>query len=126
MKKALLIVVAVLFVLAGMMLAAWLYLPTLAFHMLGKAIDGTVEASSSSVSFRDGLLVLKLDGVRIKGKVEGVVGTCELRVQPSKGLYVKYFAISDFDIRIGKERGHMGFYPGARGAGGDTEGHGRL
>ena len=30
---------------------------------------------------------------------------------PSKGLYVKYFAISDFTIRIGKERGHIGFYP---------------
>ncbi len=111
MKKALLIVVAVLSVLAGMMVAAWFYLPTLAFHMLGKAIDGTVEASSSSVSFRGGLLVLKFNGVRIKGKVEGVVGTCELRVQPSKGLYVKYFTISDFDIKIGKERGHTGFYP---------------
>ncbi len=111
MKKALLIVIAVLCVLAGMTLAAWFYLPTLAFHMLGKAIDGTVEASSSSVSFRGGLLVLKLNGVRIKGKVEGVVGTAELRVQPSKGLYVKYFAISDFDIKIGKEKGRIGFYP---------------
>ena len=111
MKKALLIIVAVASVLAGMMLAAWFYLPTLAFHMLGKAIDGTVEASRSSVSFRGGLLVLKLNGVRMKGKVEGVVGTCELRVQPSKGLYVKYFTISDFDIKIGKERGHIGFYP---------------
>ena len=42
MKKTLLIVVAVLSVLAGTTLAAWLYLPTLAFHMLGKAINGTV------------------------------------------------------------------------------------
>jgi hypothetical protein len=32
-------------------------------------------------------------------------------VQPSKGLYVKYFTISDFDIKIGKERGRIGFYP---------------
>jgi hypothetical protein len=111
MKKALLIVVAVLSILAGMMLAAWFYLPTFAFHMLGKAIDGTVEASHSSVFFRGGLLVLKLEGVRIKGRVEGAVGTCELRVQPSKGLYVKYFAISDFDIKIGNERGHVVFYP---------------
>ena len=55
--------------------------------------------------------MLKLNGVRIKGKVEGVVRTCELRVRPSKGLYVKYFTISDFDIKIGKERGHIGFYP---------------
>ena len=111
MKKALIIVIAVLCVLAGMTLAARFYLSALAFHLLGKAIDGRVEASSSSVSFRGGLLVLKLDGVRIKGKVEGVVGTCELRVQPSKGLYIKYFTISDFDIKIGKEKGRIGFYP---------------
>ncbi len=111
MKKALIIVVAVLFVLCGMMLAGWFYLPTLAFHMLGKAIGGTVEASSSSVSFRGGLIVLRLNGVRIKGKVQGIVQTCELRVQPSKGLYVKYFTISDFDIKLGKETGHIGFYP---------------
>jgi hypothetical protein len=112
MKKALLIVVATFSVLCGAaMIAAWFYLPALAFHMLGKAIDGTVEASSSSVSFRGGLLVLKLNGVRVKGKVEGVVRTAELRVQPSKGLYVKYFTISDFDIRIGKEKGHIGFFP---------------
>ena len=47
MKKTLLIVVAVFSVLAGMVLAARFYLPTLALQMLGKAIDGTVEASSS-------------------------------------------------------------------------------
>ncbi len=111
MKKALIIVVAVLSILAGMMLAARLYLPTVALHMLGKAIDGTVEASRSSVSFSGGLLVLKLDGVRIRGRVEGVVRTCEVRVQPSRGLYVKYFTISDFDIKIGRERGRIGFYP---------------
>ncbi len=112
MKKGLIIFVAALLVLAGMALAVRSYLPTLACRMLGKAIDGTVEASKSSISFSDGLIVLKLEGMRIKGKtVEGAVGTCELRARPSKGLYVKYLVISDFALKIGSRKGHIAFFP---------------
>ena len=111
MKKAFLLALAVLVVLCGMMAAAWLYLPSFAFRMLGKAIGGTVEASKAGVTYRDGLLVLRLDDVRMKGRVEGTVGMCELRLQPSKGVYVKYLTISDFHITLGKEGGHLGFYP---------------
>ncbi len=111
MKKALLITFAALFVLAGMTLAARLYLPTVACRILGKAVDGTVEASGSSISLCDGRLVLKLKGLRIKGRIEGVVGTCEVRAAPWKGVYLEYFAISDFAIRIGSQRGHIGLYP---------------
>lgn len=111
MKKAFLLALAVLVVLCGMMAAAWLYLPSFAFRMLGKAIGGTVEASKAGVTYRDGLLVLRLDDVRMKGRVEGTVGMCEARLQPSKGVYVKYLTISDFHITLGKEGGHLGFYP---------------
>jgi hypothetical protein len=111
MKKVFLIPLLVLVVLAGLFVAAWMSLPKLAFHMLGKAVGGAVEASRSSFAFRGGLLVLRLDGIRIKGNVRGTVGTCELQVQPSKGIYVKYFTISDFDIKVGNERGRIGLYP---------------
>jgi hypothetical protein len=111
MKKAFLIILAVLVVLCGMMAAAWLYLPSFAFRMLGKAIGGTVEASKAGVTYKGGLLVLRLDDVRMKGRVTGTVGMCELRLQPSKGVYIKYFAISDFHITLGREGGHLGFYP---------------
>jgi hypothetical protein len=112
MKKALLLVLAVLVVLCGMMAAAWLYLPTFAFRMLGRAIGGTVEASKARITYQDGLLVLRLDHVRMKGsRVEGTVGVCEIRLKPSKGVYIKYLTISDFHISLPKEGGHLGFYP---------------
>jgi len=45
MKKALIAVLIALLFLAAMIGAAWFYLPTLASHMIGKAIGGSVKAS---------------------------------------------------------------------------------
>ncbi|MGD0230887.1 MAG: AsmA-like C-terminal region-containing protein, partial [Syntrophorhabdales bacterium] len=111
MKKALVILLIVLAVVCGTMIAAWYTLPMVASHLLSKAIGGTVDASQSSVTLKGRLLVVKLSGVRMKGRVEGTVGTAELRLEPAKGLYIKYFTISDFRVKIGKESGHLAFFP---------------
>jgi hypothetical protein len=111
MKKALLVAALVLFVLAGMMASAWRFLPSLAFRMLGRAVSGSVEASKTDVSYKDGLIVLTLNGVRLKGKVEGSIENCELRIEPAKGLYIRYLAVSGFDITVKRDKGGIRFIP---------------
>ena len=111
MKKALVISIVAAALIGGLVVSAWLYLPKIAFNLLGKAVGGTVEAEGSSVAFRGGLLVFKLNNVKMKGRISGTVRKCELRLKPSRGAYVKYFEISDFDITMKKEKAHFVFYP---------------
>ncbi len=111
MKKAFLAVLIVLLVLVGIIGAAWFYLPTLAFRMIGKAIGGSVEASRSTVTYKHGLLAFSLEGVKVKGKEEGRIGRCDIVLVPSKGIYIKRFSMSDFDIKVPKNGGRLGFYP---------------
>jgi hypothetical protein len=111
MKKALIILCVVIIVVGGLAVSAWLYLPRVAFDILGKATGGTVEAERTSVAFHGGLLVFRLDGIKLKGRISGTVRACELRLKPSRGVYVKYFAVSDFDIQMEKPKGHFAFYP---------------
>src|SRR5208282_1235065 len=101
----------VVFVLAAVIGAAWFYLPTVAFRMIGKAIGGSVEASRTTVRFKNGLLVISLEGVQVKGKAEGRIGQCDIELVPSKGLYVKRFSMSDFDIKVRQAGGRLAFYP---------------
>ncbi len=112
MKKALYIFLAALLVVACLITAAWFYLPSLAYRMIGKAIGGSVTASQSSVGLKDGILVISLKGVELNGKVvRGSIGLCELRVDPTKGIYVKYLGVSDFDVTVKGEGGRIAFYP---------------
>ena len=39
------------------------------------------------------------------------MSACELRLKPSRGVYVKYFAVSDFDVHMEKGKGSFAFYP---------------
>lgn len=111
MKKALVAIIVVLLVLAGIIGAARLYLPTLAFHMIGKAIGGSVEASRSTVTYKNGLLAFSFEGVKITGKARGRIGQCVLELLPSKGIYIKRLAASDFDIEVPQTKGRLAFYP---------------
>jgi hypothetical protein len=111
MKKAFIIILVIIVLVGGLAVSAWLYLPRLAFDILGKAVGGTVEAQRASVAFSGGLLVFKLDGIKMKGRISGTVRACELRLKPSSGVYVKYFAVSDFDVHMKKEKGRFVFYP---------------
>ena len=87
MKKALFIVLAFLILIACLVTAAWLCLPTFAFHMIGKAIGGSVGATHSSVGFHDGILSISFEGVAVKGAaIEGRIGHCELAVELSKAV----------------------------------------
>ncbi|OPY58959.1 MAG: hypothetical protein A4E57_04795 [Syntrophorhabdaceae bacterium PtaU1.Bin034] len=47
----------------------------------------------------------------MKGNIEGTIEDCELRVQPTRGAYVKYLGISGFSATVKKEKGGMPFYP---------------
>jgi hypothetical protein len=111
MKKALIAILIVFLVLAGIIGVAWFYLPSLAFHMIGKAIGGSVEASRSTVSYRNGLLAFSFEGVKIKGRAEGRIGRCGLELLPSRGIYIKRLTASDFDLKIPKVEGRLTFYP---------------
>ena len=112
MRKALYIVLALAILIACLVLAARLYLPTFAFHMIGKAIGGSVSATHSSVGLHDGILSISLEGVTVKGAVmEGRIGHCELAVEPRKGLYLTDVSISDFDITVKGRAGHFAIYP---------------
>ena len=111
MKKALVAILIVVLLLVGMVGAAWFYFPTFAFYMIGKAMGGSVEASHSTVGFKNGLLTFTLVGVKVKGTVEGRIGKCELDLVPSRGIYIKRFAASDFDIKIQKGRGRLTLVP---------------
>ncbi len=111
MKKPFVIMLAVLAVCAGLAVAAWLYLPALGAHLLGKAINGTVEATATRVYYRDGLIRVELAGIRMRGNIEGNVGSCEIRVEPRKGIYVEYLGVSDFDITVKEGDGKPAFYP---------------
>jgi hypothetical protein len=111
MKKALVITLSALFVLACLVTAAWFYLPTLAFRMMGKAIGGSVNATQTSVNYKNGILDVLLTGMQVKGKVEGRIGRCELKLDPSKGIYLTYVAVSDFDVTLKGKAGPIGFLP---------------
>ncbi len=111
MKRALIIVVIVLLAFAGLVAAGWLYLPTLASHLLGKAVEGSVEAASSSITYRNGVLVAAFKGVRIKGKIEGSIGNCEMQLEPLRGFYIRYFTVSDFNVSLQQQKGSISFYP---------------
>jgi hypothetical protein len=111
MKKAYLAILLSFVILAGAFAAAWFYLPTLAFRMIGRAIGGSVEASRSTVAFRNGLLVFAFEDVKIRGKAEGRIGRCSIELLPSRGIYIKQLSISDFDIKVQKDGGRLAFYP---------------
>jgi hypothetical protein len=111
MKKALIVIGIVLLVFAGLVTAGWLCLPTLASHLLAKAVDGSVEAAGSSVTYRNGVIIAAFKDVRIKGKVEGSVGNCELQLQPLRGFSIKYFTASDFNVSMQNPKGSISFYP---------------
>ncbi len=111
MKKALIITLSALLVLACLVLAAWFYLPTLAFRMMGKAIAGSVNATQTSVNYRNGILDVTLTGMQVKGKVEGRIGRCELKLDPSRGIYLTYVGVSDFDVTLKGKAGPIGFLP---------------
>ncbi len=111
MKKALIITLSALLVLACLVTAAWFYLPTLAFRMMGKAIGGSVNATQTSVNYKNGILDITLTGMQVKGKVEGRIGRCELKLNPSKGIYLTYIAVSDFDVALKGKAGPIGFLP---------------
>jgi hypothetical protein len=111
MKKLLFIVLAVVIVIAGIVVAAWHYAPSLAFRMIGKAIGGSIVASKSSVVYKDGALVITLSGVRTKGMVEGTIESCQVELLLAKGIYIRHLVVSDFDVSVRKEQGALRFYP---------------
>lgn len=111
MKKALIIILSALLVLACLVTAAWFYLPTLAFRMMGKAIGGSVNATQTSVTYKNGIIDVTLMGLQVKGKVEGKIGRCELRLYPSRGIYLQYLGVSDFDVTLTGKAGPVGFVP---------------
>jgi hypothetical protein len=111
MKKSSLSAIIILVILAGLAAGGWLCLPALGTYLAGKAIKGTVEAASSHLSYKDGLILLDLTGVKMSGNVDGTVGSCRIGVQPAKGIYVKYLVITDFDVVVKKEDWKIVFYP---------------
>ena len=111
MKKALIITLSILVVLACLVTAAWFYFPTLAFRMMGKAIGGAVNAQQTSVTYKNGIVDVTLSGMQVKGKVEGRIGRCELKLDPSKGIYLTYVGVSDFDVTLKGKAGPVGLIP---------------
>lgn len=111
MKRVFLILMVVVVVMAGIGVTAWHYAPGLAFRMIGKAIGGSVVASKSGVSYKDGAVRITLNGVRAKGGVEGSIENCVVELLLSKGIYVRRLAISDFNLSVQKEGGTFKFYP---------------
>jgi hypothetical protein len=112
MKKTLVIIIVVLAFVCGMAAAAWIALPRVTAHLLGKALQGSVEASGSSVRLEGQTVVVRLEGVRMKGRIAGTVGSCQLRVQPLKGFYIEYLAISHFAVKVaGAPGGGLRFLP---------------
>jgi hypothetical protein len=111
MKKALIALIIVVLVFAAIIGAAWFYLPTLAFRIAGKALGGSIEASRSEVTYRNGLIAFSFEGVKLTGKAEGRIGRCELDVLPSRGIYIKRLSASDFDIKVPKSKGRLAIFP---------------
>lgn len=111
MKKAFLIIIAVLVILAAIGAVAWHYAPRIAFYLAGKAMGGSIEAKESHVTYRNGGLVLALKGVTAKGTVEGRIERCEAEFLLRKGIYIRRLVISDFDVAIRGERKSLKFYP---------------
>ena len=111
MKKVIVAILIVIVVLAGLIVAARFYLPVIAFRMLGKAISGSVSASRTSVSFKNGLVVVSMEGLQVHGRAEGKIGQCDIELVPAKGIYIKRLAVSDFDLKVKKQGGGLTFLP---------------
>jgi len=82
MKKLLVIGVILVLLLCALGVAAWMYAPVIGLRLLGQAIGGTVQASSVERGYKEGLLVFTLDGVALKGSVEGTIKKWHLRINP--------------------------------------------
>jgi|WetSurMetagenome_2_1015567.scaffolds.fasta_scaffold109009_2 hypothetical protein len=111
MKRFFLILIVAAVILSGIGVTVWHYAPVLAFRVIGKAIGGSVVASKSNVSYKDGALRITLNGVQTKGGVEGSIENCVVELLLSKGIYIRRLAVSGFDLSVRKDGGRLKFYP---------------
>ena len=49
--------------------------------------------------------------MKVKGKAEGQIGRCDIELVPSRGVYIKRFIMSDFDLKVKKDGGRLDFLP---------------
>ncbi len=111
MKKALCISSALILAIFFAAIIVLTNLSTFIPYMLGKFIKGQVSISGSRLTYKEGVLVVDFNGIRIKGNVEGQAGNCQLGIGIKKGLYFKDAIISDFNLTIPATKGKSRFYP---------------
>jgi len=111
MKKLLVIGVILVLLLCALGVAAWMYAPVIGLRLLGQAIGGTVQASSVERGYKEGLLVFTLDGVALKGSVEGTIKKWHLRINPWKGFHIAYVGLTDFELSVKDSQGKVDLVP---------------
>jgi hypothetical protein len=104
MKRLVVILSLVMAVILAAGAVAWWRLPSVVTFLLGRAIDGRIEARHSTVSWNGRIAMMELDDVTLSGKVRGTIKKIRLDVRPGRGIYIKYGLISDFDVVIDKEK----------------------
>lgn len=100
MKKLLIICMILVLLLCALGTAAWMYAPTIGLRLLGQAIGGTVQASRVERGYREGLIVVTLDDVALKGSVEGAIKKWHLRIDPWRGFRIAYVGVTDFELIV--------------------------
>lgn len=85
-------------------LLIWWNLPTLGAYALGKIAGGPVQISKMDFSYRNGVLVVEMADVDVKGKIRGSARRWSMALNLRKGVYLNNIALSDFDLTIPEEK----------------------
>ncbi len=85
--------------------------PGVSSYLIGKIIGSEVHISRFDYKYADKTIIVGLTDVKMKGKIDGNVGSLVFYVGIQGGLGLKGIICTDFDLRIVDTKGKTRIFP---------------